>query len=111
MLVNPRFPANSVPEFIDYAKANPDKINMASAGSGNISHVAGELFKAMTGVNMLHVPYRGGAQILPDLIGGQMQGYFTPISASIEYITAGRLRARAVATPTRSHVIPHIPAL
>jgi tripartite-type tricarboxylate transporter receptor subunit TctC len=111
MLVNPRFPANSVPEFIDYAKANPGKINMASAGSGNISHVAGELFKAMTGVNMLHVPYRGGAQVLPDLIGGQVQVYFTTISESIEYIRAGGLRALAVATATRSQVLPEIPAL
>jgi tripartite-type tricarboxylate transporter receptor subunit TctC len=111
MLVNPRVSANSVPEFIDYAKANPGKINMASAGGGNISHVAGELFKAMTGVNMLHVPYRGGAQILPDLIGGQVQVYFTTISESIEYIRAGRLRALAVATATRSQVLPDIPAL
>ena len=111
MLVNPRFPANSVPEFIDYAKANPGKINMASAGSGNLSHVAGELFKAMTGVNMLHVPYRGGAPAMTDLIGGQVQVYFSTISESIEYIRAGRLRALAVATATRSQVLPDIPTL
>src|SRR6266404_7852389 len=85
MLVNPAFPANCVPEFIAYAKANPGKINMASAGSGNLSHVAGELFKAMTGVNMLHVPYRGGAPAMTDLIGGQVQVYFSTISESIEY--------------------------
>ncbi len=111
MLVNPRFPANSVPEFIDYAKANPGKINMASAGSGNLSHVAGELFKAMTGVNMLHVPYRGGAPAMTDLIGGQVQVYFGTISESIEYIRAGSLRALAVATATRSQVLPDIPTL
>jgi tripartite-type tricarboxylate transporter receptor subunit TctC len=111
MLVNPRFPANSVPEFIDYANANPGKINMASAGSGNLSHVAGELFKAMTGVNMLHVPYRGGAPAMTDLIGGQVQVYFSTISESIEYIGAGRLRALAVATATRSPVLPGIPTL
>jgi len=111
MLVNPRFPANSVPEFIDYAKANPGKINMASAGSGNLSHVAGELFKAMTAVNMLHVPYRGGAPAMTDLIGGQVQVYFSTISESIEYIRAGSLRALAVATATRSQVLPDIPTL
>jgi tripartite-type tricarboxylate transporter receptor subunit TctC len=111
MLVNPRFPANSVPEFIDYAKANPGEINMASAGSGNLSHVAGELFKAMTGVNMLHVPYRGGAPAMTDLIGGQVQVYFGTISESIEYIRAGRLRALAVATAMRSQVLPDIPTL
>jgi tripartite-type tricarboxylate transporter receptor subunit TctC len=111
MLVNPRFPANSVPELIDYAKANPGKINMASAGSGNISHVAGELFKAMTGVDMLHVPYRGGAPAMTDLIGGQVQVYFGTISESIEYIRAGRLRALAVATATRSQVLPDTPTL
>jgi tripartite-type tricarboxylate transporter receptor subunit TctC len=111
MLVNPAFPAKTVPEFIDYAKTNPGKINMASAGSGNLSHVAGELFKAMTGVNMLHVPYRGGAPAMTDLIGGQVQVYFGTISESIEYIGAGRLRALAVATATRSQVLPDIPAL
>jgi tripartite-type tricarboxylate transporter receptor subunit TctC len=80
MLVNPRFPAYSVPEFIDYAKANPGKINMASAGNGNLTHVAGELFKAMTGVNMLHVPYRGGAPAMNDLLGGQVDVYFGTIA-------------------------------
>jgi tripartite-type tricarboxylate transporter receptor subunit TctC len=111
MLVNPRFPAYSVPEFIDYAKANPGKINMASAGNGNLSHVAGELFKAMTGVNMLHVPYRGGAPAMTDLLGGQVDVYFGTISESIEYIRAGRLRALAVTTATRSAVLPDIPIL
>jgi len=111
MLVNPAFPAQTVPEFIAYAKANPGKINMASAGSGNLTHVAGELFKAMAGVNMLHVPYRGGAPAMTDLLGGQVQVYFGAISESIEYIRAGRLRALAVATATRSQVLPDIPAL
>jgi tripartite-type tricarboxylate transporter receptor subunit TctC len=111
MLVNPAFPAQTVPEFIDYAKANPGKINMASAGSGNLSHVAGELFKAMASVNMLHVPYRGGAPAMTDLLGGQVQVYFSTISESIEYIRAGRLRALAVATATRSQALPDIPTL
>jgi tripartite-type tricarboxylate transporter receptor subunit TctC len=111
MLVNPAFPAQTVPEFIAYAKANPGKINMASAGSGNLTHVAGELFKAMAGVNMLHVPYRGGAPALTDLLGGQVQVYFSTISESIEYIRAGRLHALAVATATRSQALPDIPTL
>jgi tripartite-type tricarboxylate transporter receptor subunit TctC len=111
MLVNPAFPAQTVPEFIAYAKANPGKINMASAGSGNLTHVAGELFKAMAGVNMLHVPYRGGAPAMTDLLGGQVQVYFGAISESIEYIRAGRLRALAVATATRSQALPDIPTL
>jgi tripartite-type tricarboxylate transporter receptor subunit TctC len=111
MLVNSAFPAQTVPEFIAYAKANPGKINMASAGSGNLTHVAGELFKAMAGVNMLHVPYRGGAPAMTDLLGGQVQVYFGAISESIEYIRAGRLRALAVATATRSQALPDIPTL
>jgi tripartite-type tricarboxylate transporter receptor subunit TctC len=111
MLVNPAFPAQTVPEFIAYANANPGKLNMASGGIGNISHVAGELFQAMTGVKMLHVPYRGGAPAMTDLIGGQVQVYFSAISESIEYIRAGRLRALAVATATRSQVLPDIPTL
>jgi tripartite-type tricarboxylate transporter receptor subunit TctC len=111
MLVNPAFPAQTVPEFIAYAKANPGKLNMASGGIGNITHVAGELFKAMAGVNMLHVPYRGGAPAMTDLIGGQVQVYFGTISESIEYVRAGSLRALAVATATRSQVLPDIPTL
>jgi tripartite-type tricarboxylate transporter receptor subunit TctC len=111
MLVNPAFPAQTVPEFIDYAKANPDKINMASGGTGNISHVAGELFRAMTGLNMLHVPYRGGAPAMTDLLGGQVQVYFGAVSESIEYTRAGRLRALAVTTATRSQALPDVPTL
>ena len=111
MLVNPTFPAQTVPEFVHYAKANPTKLNMASGGIGNITHVAGELFKAMAGVNMLHVPYRGGAPAMTDLIGGQVQVYFATISESIEYVRAGSLRALAVATATRSQVLPDIPTL
>jgi tripartite-type tricarboxylate transporter receptor subunit TctC len=111
MLVNPAFPAQTVAEFIAYAKANPGKLNMASGGIGNLTHVAGELFQAMTGVKMLHVPYRGGAPAMTDLLGGQVQVYFSTISESIEHIRAGRLRALAVATPTRSQVLPDIPTL
>jgi tripartite-type tricarboxylate transporter receptor subunit TctC len=100
--VNPSFPANTVPEFIAYAKANPGKINMASSGIGGIAHVAGELFKMMTGVNMLHVPYRGGAPALADLLGGQVQVYFAGMPESIEYIKAGKLRALAVPRRART---------
>jgi tripartite-type tricarboxylate transporter receptor subunit TctC len=111
MLLNPSFPAKTVPEFIAYTQPNPGKINMASAGNGNLTHVAGELFKARTGVNMLHVPYRGGAPAMTDLIGGQVQVYFGTIAESIEYIRAGKLRALAVTTATRSQVLPDIPTL
>jgi tripartite-type tricarboxylate transporter receptor subunit TctC len=109
MLVNPLVPAKTVPEFIAYAKANPGKLNMASPGSGTVTHVAGELFKVMTGVNMVHVPYRGGAPALTDLMGGQVQVYFG--GSSIEYIRAGKLRALAVTTATRSDALPDIPTV
>jgi tripartite-type tricarboxylate transporter receptor subunit TctC len=105
MVVNSSFPAKTVSEFIAYSKANLSKINMASAGIGNVSHVAGELFKMMTGVNMLHVPYRGGAPALADLLGGQVQVLFTTPSESIEYIRAGKLRALAVTTAARSDAL------
>jgi tripartite-type tricarboxylate transporter receptor subunit TctC len=98
MEVNPSFPAKTVPEFIAYAKANPGKLNMASGGNGNITHVSGEPFKMMTGVNMVHVPYRGTAPVVSDLLGGQVQVCFVGIIASIEYIRAGQLRALAVTT-------------
>jgi tripartite-type tricarboxylate transporter receptor subunit TctC len=111
MLVNPSVPAKTVPEFIAYAKANPRKVNMASGGTGAPSHIAGELFKMMTGIDMLHVPYRGGAPALTDLMGGQVQVYFGPMTASIEHIKAGRLRALAVTTATRSEVLPEIPTV
>src|SRR5262249_27979565 len=91
MVVNPSVPAKSVPKFIAYAKANPGKLNMASPGNGTSLHVVGELFKMMTGVNMVHVPYRGGAPALTDLLGGQVQVYFTGTVSSIEYIKTGRL--------------------
>jgi tripartite-type tricarboxylate transporter receptor subunit TctC len=109
--VHPSFPAKTLPEFIAYAKANPGKINMASAGNGTSSHVAGELFKMMAGVNMIHVPYRGAAPALTDLLGGQVQGCFAAISASIEYIKTTKLRALAVTTAARSTVLPGIPTV
>jgi len=109
--VQPSFPANTLPEFIAYAKANPGRINMASAGNGTASHVAGELFKMMAGVNMIHVPYRGAAPALMDLLGGQVQGCFAAISASIEYIKTAKLRALAVTTAERSTVLPDIPTV
>ena len=111
MLVIPSFPAKTVPEFIAYAKANPGTINMASAGAGTGTHVAGELFKMMSGTNMQHVPYRGGAPVLTDLIGGQVQVYFGLISGSIEYVRAGKLRALAVTTASRSNALPDIPTM
>jgi tripartite-type tricarboxylate transporter receptor subunit TctC len=111
MVVNPPVPARSVPEFIAYAKANPRKLNMASAGNGTASHVAGELFKMMAGVDMVHVPYRSGGPALTDLLGGQVQVFFATSVASIEYIRAGRLRALAVTTATRSDVLPDIPTV
>jgi tripartite-type tricarboxylate transporter receptor subunit TctC len=107
--VHPSVPANTVPEFIAYAKAA--KINMASAGMGSTSHLAGELFKLKTGVNLLHVPYRGSAPALTDLLGGQVQVLFDPISSSIEHVRAGKLRALAVTTSTRSTALPNIPTV
>jgi tripartite-type tricarboxylate transporter receptor subunit TctC len=111
MEVNSSFPTATVPEFIAYAKANPGKVNMASAGTGSGPHVAGELFKMMAGINMLHVPYRGSAPALTDLIGGQVQVYFDGIPSSIEHIKAGRLRPLAVTTATRSNVLPGVPTV
>jgi tripartite-type tricarboxylate transporter receptor subunit TctC len=111
MEVNPSVPAKTVPEFIAYAKANPGKLNMASSGNGGTPHGAGELFKAMTDVNMAHVPYRGGAPAVTDLIGGQVQVMFSVITDSIEYIRAGKLRALAVTTASRSEALPDIPTM
>src|SRR4029077_17134947 len=109
MVINPSVPAKTVPEFVAYAKANPGKINMGSSGSGSVSHVFGELFKMMTGVNLVHVPYRGG--YVPDLLSGQVQVVFSTISSSIQYVRSGMLRALAVTTTTRSDVLPDIPTL
>jgi tripartite-type tricarboxylate transporter receptor subunit TctC len=111
MEVNPSVPVNTVPEFIAYAKANPGKINFASGGIGSAAHISGELLKMIAGVNMLHVPYRGGAPALTDLIGGQVQMMFDPVPTSIEYIKAGKVRALAVSTATRSEALPDIPTL
>jgi tripartite-type tricarboxylate transporter receptor subunit TctC len=111
MVVHPSMPAKTVPEFIAYAKANPGKINMASAGIGGASHVFGELFKMMTGVNIVHVPYRGQAPALADLLAGQVHVMFPSIVAPIEYIRAGRLRALAVTAATRSDALPDIPTV
>jgi len=111
MVVNPSVPATTVPEFTAYARANPGKLNMASAGNGSSAHVSGELFKMMTGVNLVHVPYRGSPPALTDLLGGQVQVYFVPTAPSIEYIRAGKLRALAVTTATRSEVLPDLPTI
>jgi tripartite-type tricarboxylate transporter receptor subunit TctC len=111
MVVHPSMPTKTVPEFIAYAKANPGKLNMASPGNGTSPHLVGELFKMMTGVNMIHVPYRGGGPALTDLLGGQVQVYFPGTVASIEYIKAGRLRALAVTTATRSDELPDVPTV
>jgi tripartite-type tricarboxylate transporter receptor subunit TctC len=111
MEVNPSFPAKTVPEFIAYAKANPGKINMASAGTGSTSHMCGELFKFMTGVNMLHVPYRGTSPALADLIGGQVQVMFDVIASSMEYVKSGKLHALAVTTAVRSEILPDAPTV
>jgi tripartite-type tricarboxylate transporter receptor subunit TctC len=109
--VHPSVPAKTIPEFIAHAKANPGKINMASAGIGSAGHVAGELFKMKTGVNLTHVPYRGLAPALTDLIGGQVHICFANLRGSIEHVRAGRLRALAVTTATRSEVLPDIPTV
>jgi tripartite-type tricarboxylate transporter receptor subunit TctC len=111
LVVNPLLPSKTVPEFIDYAKANPGKINMASAGNGSLSHLAGEFFKIMAGVSLVHIPYRGAAPALTDLLGGQVQVCSTDISLLSEYIRAGRLRALAVMTATRSEALPNIPTV
>jgi tripartite-type tricarboxylate transporter receptor subunit TctC len=111
MVVNPSVPANTVPEFIAYAKANPAKLNMASPGSGTGPHLCGELFMMMTGTSMIHVPYRGGGPALTDMLGGQVQVYFPGTVSSIEYIRAGRLRALAVTTATRSDARPDVPTV
>src|SRR5258708_6288321 len=111
MEVHPSFPAKTVPEFIAYAKANPGKLNMASPGNGTGPHVAGELFKIMAGVDMVHVAYRGSPPALTDLLAGQVQMMFSPLSSSIEYVRGGKLRALAVTTAARSEVLPDVPTV
>ena len=110
MEVHPSVPAKTVPEFIAYAKANPGKINLASAGIASLTHMAGEMFKTMAGVDLFHIPYRG-AQVFPALLAGDGQVYFGPLLSSIGYIRAGQLRALAVTTTTRSSALPDVPAL
>jgi tripartite-type tricarboxylate transporter receptor subunit TctC len=111
MVVNLSVPAKTLPEFIAYAKANPGKINMASAGNGSVSHVAGELFVFMADLRMVHVPYRGAARALTDLLGDQVQVLFGAVTASMPYINAGKLRALAVTTAARSELLPDIPTV
>jgi tripartite-type tricarboxylate transporter receptor subunit TctC len=111
MVVNPALPANTVPEFIAYAKANPGKVNMGSGGNGAPDHMSGELFKAMAGVGILHVPYRGVAPAIADLLGGQVQVMFAGSSGAIEHFRAGKLRALAVSTAARRDELPEIPAV
>jgi tripartite-type tricarboxylate transporter receptor subunit TctC len=111
MVVNPSFPAKTLPEFIAYAKANPGKINMASPGIGSPPHINGELFKVMTGTNMVHVPYRSAAAVMTDLLSGQVQLYFGTTASSLEYVRAGKLRALAVTIERRLDELPDIPAV
>jgi len=111
MEVNPSVPAKTVPEFITYAKANPGKINFASSGNGSTIHMSGELFKMMTGVDIVHVPYRGSAQALTDMLGGQVQVMFDNVPTSLEHIRSGKLRPLAVTTSMRSEVLPDVPTI
>ena len=111
MVVHPSVPAKTVPEFIAYAKANPGKANMASAGIGSVHHVAGELFKFMTGIDMIHVPYRGTTPAMTDLLAGQAQVMFDVTPSSTPHIKAGKLRALAVTTATRADVLPEVPVM
>ena len=110
MEVHPSVPAKTVAEFIAYAKANPGKINMASAGTGGLTHLAGEMFKTMAGVDLFHVPYRG-SQVLTAVLAGEVQVYFGPLLSSLEYVRAGNFRALAVTTEARSPILPDVPAL
>jgi tripartite-type tricarboxylate transporter receptor subunit TctC len=111
IVVHPSFPANSVAEFVAYAKANPGKVNMASAGTGSAPHMAGELFNVMAGVKMLHVPYRGQGPALADLLGGQVQVLFATTPGTVDYIRTGKLRALAVTTAARAEVLPELPTV
>lgn len=111
VVVNPLFPANTIAELIAYAKANPGKVNMASAGNGSAAHLAGELFKSMTGINMVHVPYRGQAPAIADLVSGQVQVLFATSPASMEFIKTGKLKALAVTTAVRAAALPDLPTV
>jgi tripartite-type tricarboxylate transporter receptor subunit TctC len=111
VVVHPSVPATTIPEFIAYAKANPGKVNYGSAGHGTPQNICCELFKMMTGVNLVHIPYRGGAPATSDLVGGHLQVIFSPVSESIEHIKAGKLRALAVTTATRLDVLPDVPTV
>jgi tripartite-type tricarboxylate transporter receptor subunit TctC len=111
MTVNASFPAKTVPEFIAYAKANPGKVNQGSSGNGTTQHLAGALFKTMTGVDFLHVPYKGAPQAITDLVNGQVQVLFEPLPASIQHIKSGKLRALAVTTAARSEALPEVPTV
>lgn len=111
MVLTPSVPAKTVPDFVAYAKANPGKVNMASAGSGSSVHVSGELFKMMAGVDLTHVPYRGAGPMLSDLLGGQVQVAFPDIGSSIEHVKSGKLRAMAVTTSKRSEALPAVPTV
>jgi tripartite-type tricarboxylate transporter receptor subunit TctC len=111
MVVHPSIPARTIPEFIAYARANPAKISYASAGNGSNNHVTGEQFKMRSGVNMVHVPYRGGAPAVADLVGGQVQVMFAVMLEALEYIRDGKLRALAVTTAARSELLPDIPTV
>jgi tripartite-type tricarboxylate transporter receptor subunit TctC len=111
VVVNPSVPVNTIPELIAYAKANPGKLNMASSGNGSTIHMSGELFKMMTGVDMIHVPYRGGALALTDMIGGQVQVMFDNIPTAAEFVKSGKLRGLAVTGATRSEVLPDLPTV
>jgi tripartite-type tricarboxylate transporter receptor subunit TctC len=111
MLVNPSVPAKTIPEFIAYAKANPGKINMASGGNGSVNHLAGELFKMMTDIDLVHVPYRGAGPALADLLGGQVNLFFGGVASSVDHVRAGKLRALAITTAARSESLPNTPAV
>jgi tripartite-type tricarboxylate transporter receptor subunit TctC len=111
LAVNPSFPAKTVSEFIAYARANPGKVNMASGGNGTAGHLSGELFKMMAGVNMVHVPYRGEAPALTDMLGGHVQAMFGTMPASIEYVRAGKLRPLAVTSERPSELLPDLPTV
>ena len=111
MVANPSVPAKTLPEFIAYAKANPGKVNMGSAGVGSIGHLAGELFNMMTGVNLVHVPYRGNGPALAALLGGEVEVVFPTLPSSIEFIRTGKLRGLAMTSAVRSEALPDIPAV